>query len=310
MRDLQELLVFLTKKMSMTEIYQPVIILHLLERGGIASKADLARTLSGYDESVQEYYERILMRWPKTTLTKHEVVTYDRKSKAFSLNFNLGDTHLLRRAKTICEEKIKEWMDKRSVRSDVPKAEASRRYRVLKAARGKCELCGISSKLMPLHIDHIVPRTKADRQGYIVKDGIRMHVDDERNLQALCFRCNTAKRDQDSTDFRLPAKKLVRDRIPEIIRVSGRTPVTKQLKGKQLESQLFEKLTEEHAELLANTSMEEILDMIELLLSIAKGMGYTEEETLDFLHRKRDTHGSFDTGTFLLKIVASVRPNL
>ena len=87
MRDLHELLVFLTKKMSMTEIYQPVIILHLLEQGGIASKADLARTLSGYDESVQEHYERILMRWPKATLTKHEVVTYDRKSKVFSLNF-------------------------------------------------------------------------------------------------------------------------------------------------------------------------------------------------------------------------------
>ncbi len=32
-RDLAELIEFLTKTMSMTEVYQPVVILRLLERG-------------------------------------------------------------------------------------------------------------------------------------------------------------------------------------------------------------------------------------------------------------------------------------
>ncbi len=69
MRQLNELLFFLKKKMSMTDLYQPAIILHLLEHKGTATKTELARTLSGYDRTVQEYFERIVMRWPKITLT-------------------------------------------------------------------------------------------------------------------------------------------------------------------------------------------------------------------------------------------------
>lgn len=38
----------------MTDIYQPAVILHLLEHGGTASKQKLARTLSGYDRSVHD----------------------------------------------------------------------------------------------------------------------------------------------------------------------------------------------------------------------------------------------------------------
>ena len=67
MRHLKELIAFLRDRMSMTAVYQPVIVLRLLERGGTASKADLAQALSAYDESVQEYYQRILMRWPYLT---------------------------------------------------------------------------------------------------------------------------------------------------------------------------------------------------------------------------------------------------
>ena len=87
----------------MTEVYQPVIVLRLLERGGTASKADLAQALSDHDESVQEYYQRVLMRWPYLTLSKHEVVSYDKKTKAFSLNFALEDASLIERAKSLCE---------------------------------------------------------------------------------------------------------------------------------------------------------------------------------------------------------------
>ena len=119
-RPLTELLNFLEETMSMTDVYQPAVILHLLKCGGTASKADLARTLSGYDESVQEYYQRILMRWPKITLTRHDVVHYDRATKAFSLNFDLRDEDAARRARVICEQKIREWIAKRSARGEGP----------------------------------------------------------------------------------------------------------------------------------------------------------------------------------------------
>ena len=50
MRPISDLLHFLTHQMSMQAVYKPVVILHLLTRGGVATRADLARTLGGYDE--------------------------------------------------------------------------------------------------------------------------------------------------------------------------------------------------------------------------------------------------------------------
>jgi predicted house-cleaning noncanonical NTP pyrophosphatase (MazG superfamily) len=308
MRSADQLITFLTETMSMTDIYQPAVILHLLEHGGTASKQNLARTLSGYDRSVQEYYEKVLMRWPKATLTKHGIVSYSRKEKTFSLDFDLADGIAVARAKTICETKIAEWIQKKADRDPSGGVEASTRYRVLKAARGRCELCGISSKLAPIDIDHIVPRNEADKNGFIVKDGVRMPLDDERNLQALCFRCNRAKRDKDKTDFRLPQQKLVRDRIPDIVRASGRTPVTRSLAGREFIDSLLEKLVEEHAELLASESVEEIADMIEVLFALGKQLGHSEEAVLIRRKAKRDERGGFDRGLYLTQILSNPRP--
>ena len=49
-----------------------------------------------------------------------------------------------------------------------PVANESVRYRVLKNAKGKCELCGMSSSLRPIDIDHIVPQTKSDKDGNVI----------------------------------------------------------------------------------------------------------------------------------------------
>jgi len=300
MKQLKELLEFLNRKMSMTDIYQPVIILHLLEQGGNATRKELARILSAYDQDIQDEYDAILMRWPKITLTKHDVVIYDQKNKSFQLNFDLNDTLDLESAKEICVQKIREWIQKR-IGKGISKLGASVRYRILKAARGKCELCGISSKVAQIDVDHIIPRNKADSKGYVIKDGITMHLDDERNLQALCYKCNRAKRDQDTTDFRITSK-LVRDKIPEIITNSGRIPIVQQITGEKLLDQLYEKLVEEHAELLESKKTEEIADMIEVLLSIAKVQGYSEESILKQVYEKRIEKGSFDRGYFLLNV--------
>lgn len=302
MNEIGALIDFLRNRMSMSEVYQPAIILHLLERDGNASKQQLARVLSGYDTSVQEYYEKILMRYPKSTLVKHGIVMYDPKSGIFRLNFALDTIELVEQAKNICEEKIEEWIKRRAQGGNGPTVDSSKRYRILKAAKGKCELCGISSKISPIDIDHIVPRSRSDRHGYVTKDGVRIHMDDERNLQALCFRCNRAKRDQDSTDFRLPTGKLVRDRIPEIIRESGLTPITQVVAGAKLQGHLLEKLVEEHTELLADMTVEEIVDMIEVLLALAHTLGHSESETLDILRKKRNQRGSFSQGIFLKEI--------
>lgn len=313
MRPLSDLLSFLNTKMSMTDVYQPAIILYLLEHEGTATISELAVVLSGYDTGVQEYYQKIVMRWPKITLTKHDIIQYLSRSSQFKLQFSLDDPDMIQEAKRICEEKIYAWIEKKAQRGETPQKEASTRYRILKAARGRCELCGIPSKFAPIDIDHIIPRSRADKNGFVIKDGVRIPVDDERNLQALCFRCNRAKRDQDNTDFRLPTKKLVRDFIPDEIQKRGAIPITSTLRGKALSESLYAKLWEEHAELIsANEAtdgrsqkvLDEIADMIEVLLSLAKIAGYDEAQTLAILHDKRARKGGFSKGIFLEGIKA------
>src|SRR5262249_24089267 len=123
-----------------------------------------------------------------------------------------------------------------------------------------------------------------------------------RNLQALCFRCNRAKRDKDDTDFRLPEQKLVRDRIPDSIGTSGRTAVTRVLQGRELIDRLFEKLVEEHAELLASESLDEVADMIEVLFALAKQLGHSEEAVILRRKAKREERGGFDRGLYLIEV--------
>jgi hypothetical protein len=63
------------------------------------------------------------------------------------------------------------------------------RFEVLKRARGRCQLCGISANQKFLQVDHIVPRNKGGKSVL-------------ENYQALCYTCNAQKMDKDSTDFR------------------------------------------------------------------------------------------------------------
>jgi 5-methylcytosine-specific restriction endonuclease McrA len=66
------------------------------------------------------------------------------------------------------------------------------RYLALKAAKGACQCCGArGSKLTPLHVDHIKPRSKFPHLSL-----------DASNLQVLCRDCNLGKSNRDETDWR------------------------------------------------------------------------------------------------------------
>jgi 5-methylcytosine-specific restriction endonuclease McrA len=71
---------------------------------------------------------------------------------------------------------------------------------VLTRARCRCECCGAHEHQRALEVDHIVPRNHGG-------------LSDISSLQALCFRCNSGKRDTDCTDFRgLQASNVRRER--------------------------------------------------------------------------------------------------
>ena len=146
MRDIKELIVFLKTEMSMSELYQPAIILYLLQQDGEAERDELARILSGYDESGARLLSPCCYEMAQANTGKTQDSDYDRRCQIFRLNFDISDTRLAETAKEICVAKIQEWIEKRN-RSDQGKGiDSSKRYRVLKAALGKCELCGIFFK--------------------------------------------------------------------------------------------------------------------------------------------------------------------
>jgi predicted house-cleaning noncanonical NTP pyrophosphatase (MazG superfamily) len=294
---------FLTEKMSMTDVYQPAIIKDLLLHDGRRSKTDLASTLAQYDGSVREYYEKVVMRWPKQTLEKHGIVEYDRRSREFRLCHLLENQEARQNAVQLYDQKIAECLERKALQANAPEAGASVRYEVLKAAGGKCQLCGIPSSLRPIDIDHIIPRSKANKRNKVRLNGRWIDANDRENLQALCMSCNRAKRAADETDFR-PAAKLVRDRIPEIIRSEGREPSLRKVAGAQMTRALFEKLIEEHAELIEakdhpTQKLEELVDMMEVILALASLEGVNEDAVMELVHQKRAQKGGFREGFIL-----------
>lgn len=67
---------------------------------------------------------------------------------------------------------------------------ASLRYKVLKAAKGRCMLCGATSHEGLLNICHIKPVSSGGETIY-------------ENLQVLCDKCSTSRSDEDDSDARL-----------------------------------------------------------------------------------------------------------
>lgn len=168
---------------------------------------------------------------------------------------------------------------------------------MLKAARGKCQLCGIPASLRPIDVDHIVPKTRKNRYGKVVVNGRSVDVNSIDNLQALCMTCNRGKRDGDDTDWRRRYK-LVRDGIPALMVAEGKSPYVVQLKGTKLKEALREKLIEEVGEYLDSGEPEELADILEVTRALAQTHGLASDELDVLKERKRKKRGGLDRGWF------------
>jgi hypothetical protein len=184
---------FILKKMSMSHVYQPILIKALVQAGGKATIRQLAQTLLLEDESQLLFYEKRLKEMPLKVLKKHGVLTVD----GDLVSINVEDLSLEQRAEIrgACEDRLMSFVSKRGITTwdyrmleDDPVSD-SVRYRLLKKANGRCSLCGATKKETVLHVDHIVPRSKGG-------------TNDESNLQVLCLKCNLGKSNKDATDFR------------------------------------------------------------------------------------------------------------
>jgi len=193
--DFNQLKAFITTKMRMSHIYQPLLIQSLLESDNKATVRQLANMFLSKDESQIQYYEKRLKEMPIRVLKKHGIIEIsDDLVSLCTEKLSFQERASLIR---ICQDKIQEYFEKRGIKiwdyrlldDPVPH---SLRYNVLKRDGSRCALCGATEKDRMLDVDHIIPRS---RSGKTV----------EENLQILCSKCNRTKGNKDDTDFRSSA---------------------------------------------------------------------------------------------------------
>ena len=185
---------YLSKRMRMSHVYQPVMIMTLLSNDGKAKADEIALDLVQNDLSQLEYYTERVNQMVGKVLRNNQIV-----AKAEGVYQLIGFDELSddERQKLIdlCAIKINEYKEKRGMmiwdhrRKNRSPIDGSIRYQVLNRANNVCELCGIPSDVRALEVDHIVPKNWKG-------------PDELSNYQALCYKCNTNKRDTDDTDFR------------------------------------------------------------------------------------------------------------
>ena len=191
----EELKHFISEKMSLSHVYQPVMLKTLLCNEGEAANEVIAENILARDPSQLEYYVDRVKNMVGKVLTNDNGVT-ERIDGGFRLpgfsELRTDEVHELIR---LCDERLeayearrqgKQWDHRRRNRKVIS---GTVRHEVLKRAMTRCELCGISMEKKSLEVDHIVPKSLGG-------------ADDITNYQALCYTCNASKGNRDDTDFR------------------------------------------------------------------------------------------------------------
>jgi predicted house-cleaning noncanonical NTP pyrophosphatase (MazG superfamily) len=97
-------------------------------------------------------------------------------------------------------------------------------------------------------------------------------------------------------------KKLVRDKIPEIIRADGGKPITRVLSNEEHLSELVNKLKEEVAEFEADLSIEELADIQEVIIALLKELKIDKEKLEELRIKKAKERGGFSKRIFLDRV--------
>ena len=97
-------------------------------------------------------------------------------------------------------------------------------------------------------------------------------------------------------------KKLVRDKIPEIIKSNGEEPIIKILENDEYKKALETKLLEECNEVIsaeAENRLEELADLLEVMEALAKLENADLNKINLLADKKRQKRGSFDKKIYL-----------
>ena len=94
--------------------------------------------------------------------------------------------------------------------------------------------------------------------------------------------------------------KLVRDKIPEIIEKNNEKPAIRIADDEEYRIELMKKLKEETDEFVSDGDIEELVDILEVVYSIAKNKNMSIEELEEKRIKKAEEKGSFDKRLILL----------
>lgn len=98
-------------------------------------------------------------------------------------------------------------------------------------------------------------------------------------------------------------KKLVRDKIPEIIISKGDSAITRILSDEEFSESLKSKLCEEVNEFLSDGTVEELADIYEVLMAILEHRGISFESFEELRNKKVLEKGGFSQRIFLDSVI-------
>jgi len=99
-------------------------------------------------------------------------------------------------------------------------------------------------------------------------------------------------------------KKLVRDKIPELIERSGKTPIIEIATDNRIFKKLLKnKLQEEVDEYLQSDKIEELVDILEVVYTLAKTQKISSEKLEQLRQNKNQTNGAFNDKIILIKVI-------
>ena len=102
---------------------------------------------------------------------------------------------------------------------------------------------------------------------------------------------------------RVVYKKLVRDRIPEIIEASRKTFTIEILSDENYLLMVDAKLDEELAEYHKDQNIEELSDLLEVIYAATKARGYSIEQLEAVRAEKAAKRGAFDKKILLKEVI-------
>lgn len=96
--------------------------------------------------------------------------------------------------------------------------------------------------------------------------------------------------------------KLVRDNIPEIIRRDNQIPITHSASPGEYQQKSLDKLQEELTEFYLTESTDELVDIIEVIYSIAESRGINRQKFNELIEQKRKERGGVEKRIILDEI--------